>query len=572
MSPQTTRTDQAETPLAAKTVGTDLLDRQLEHLATGSERLAMAPISERIRLLEAIRQNVMRVSREWVDCSSRIKQHEPTHHLRSEEILSGPVVTSRYLRLLKRTLEEIGLWGRPRLAGRLRRGADGRLLVPVAPVRGLFDRLAFMGFGALARMRPGITPATLPLFTARGYQQSPGDHHPCVTLVLGAGNISSVPVLDACDHIFARGEAVLLKLHPLHEPLQALFEKLLGPLIEFGCLRIISGDAETGRSAVAHPTVDSIHITGGVDTYDAIVWGPPGPEQDERRRLDRPLLKKPISAELGNVSPWIVLPGRYSRRELDYQAENVAASVINNAGCNCVATRVLVTWQGWSERERFVDRVGEVLASSPPRDAWYPGARQRYREFTGRAADDPQLEATLVRDVDPASDSPFFDREPFTCVLAEVGLEAATAEEFSRKAVEFCNSTLWGTLSATLSVPSSHRRGQAARNRLDQLVASLRYGMVGINQWVGLNYALASPPWGGHPDSTPADVQSGNARVHNTFLLDGVDQVVLNGPLTSFPKPAWFPSHHNPEPLSWALLDLYDRPGWKSLWRLIRCN
>ena len=73
------------------------------------------------------------------------------------------------------------------------------------------------------------------------------------------------------------------------------------------------------------------------------------------------------------------------------------------------------------------------------------------------------------------------------------------------------------------------------------------------------------------PDSSRDDVQSGNARVHNTFLLDGVDQVVFDGPLTTFPKPSWFPSHQNPEPLSWALLDLCERPGWKALWRLIRC-
>ena len=63
--------------------------------------------SERLRLLEAVRQNVIRVSREWVECSTLTKQAEPTNHLRSEEILSGPVVTARYLRLLRRTLEEI---------------------------------------------------------------------------------------------------------------------------------------------------------------------------------------------------------------------------------------------------------------------------------------------------------------------------------------------------------------------------------------------------------------------------------------------------------------------------------
>jgi hypothetical protein len=572
MSPQMTSADVIAPAVSNSrlTAASDQLDACLEQLTTGSERLAMTPISGRLRLVDRIRQNVMPISRDWVNISARIKQTNPTPHLRSEEILSGPVVTARYLRLLRRTLQEIGQFGRPRLPGRLRHGADGRLLVPVAPVSGLFDRLAFMGFRAHARMRHGITSATLPDHTARCYQQTANNFPPRVRLVLGAGNITSVPVLDACDHIFAHGESVLLKLHPLHGPLQPLFETLLEPLVEFGCLRIITGDAEMGRRAIVHPTVDAIHITGGVDTHDSIVWGSPGVEHDQRRRLDQPLLKKPISAELGNVSPWIVLPGRYSRRQLDYQAENIASSVINNAGCNCVATRVLVTWREWNEREEFLKRVSTILETSAPRDPWYPGARQRYHDFTGLPAQSPQLAARLVRDIDPQSNSLFFDREPFTCVVAEVGLTAATAEEFNRRAVNFCNNTLWGTLSASMTVPDSHQKGRKARERLDELVASLRYGMVGINQWAGLNYILASPPWGGHPDSTLLDVQSGNARVHNTFLLDGVDQVVMNGPLTSFPRPAWFPSHPDPEPLAWALLNLYDQPGWKTLWKLIR--
>ena len=543
----------------------------LEELVAGSEQLAMIPLSERIRLVEAVRKNVVRVSREWVDCSTAIKQKEPTDHIRSEEVLSGPVATARYLLLLGRTLQEISTTGRLRLPGRICRGTDGRLLVPVMPVSGLFDRLAFMGFRARVRMRAGISPSTLAEHTAGRFRRSQSARSPRVTVVLGAGNISSVPILDVCDRIFARSEAVLLKLHPLHRPLKPIFKRLLAPLIDYGCLRIISGDAETGSRVVTHPSVDAIHITGGVETHDAIVWGPPGTESDERRRFDQPLLEKTISAELGNVSPWIIIPGRFTKRQLEYQAENVASSVINNAGCNCVATRVLVTWRGWQHREHFVDRVAEVLKQAEPRDAWYPGATERFADFSGQNPDGDRLRPTMMRDIDPGSDSPFFTREPFTCVLAEVGLKAATPEEFCRRAADFCNNTLWGTLSATLTIPSSLRRGHAARDRLDRWVATLRYGMVGINQWVGLSYILASPPWGGHPDSSRDDVQSGNARVHNTFLLDGVDQVVFDGPLTTFPKPSWFPSHQNPEPLSWALLDLCERPGWKALWRLIRC-
>jgi len=547
------------------------IDRHLAALRRGADRLAMTPLADRIRLLKAVQHNVLRSAMEWVDVSTASKQAVPSSHVRAEEILSGPAVTARYLDLLTRTLEEIREKGQPSLPGRPRRGSDGRLLVPVAPIWRLFDPLTFTGIRAHARMRGGIAPATLPTHIARSYRQMTPDTFPAVSLVLGAGNITSVPVLDTCDRLFNRGQAVLLKLHPLHEHLQPTLERVLAPLLETDCLRIITGGPAVGAWAVDHAAIDNIHITGGRETHDTIVWGPAGPEREKRRRLDQPLLQKPISAELGNVSPWIVLPGDYSQKQLDYQAENIAASVINNAGCNCVATRVLVTWRGWRGRERFVDKVNDILSNAEPRDAWYPGARERWEEFSGQVASGDRLQATLVRDLLPTADSPFFQREPFTCVLAEVGLGGATPEEFRERVVRFCNETLWGTLSATITVPPRQQRGGDARRRLDTLVSSLRYGMIGINQWVGLNYMLASPPWGGHPDSTTADVQSGNARVHNTFLLDGIDQTVLSGPLTTFPRPLWFPSHNNPEPLAWALLRLFGRPGWKNLWRLLRC-
>ena len=55
----------------------------LEELVAGSEQLAMIPLSERIRLVEAVLKNVVRVSRECVYCSSAILQIEPTDDIRS---------------------------------------------------------------------------------------------------------------------------------------------------------------------------------------------------------------------------------------------------------------------------------------------------------------------------------------------------------------------------------------------------------------------------------------------------------------------------------------------------------
>jgi len=76
-----------------------------------------------------------------------------------------------------------------------------------------------------------------------------------------------------------------------------------------------------------------------------------------------------------------------------------------------------------------------------------------------------------------------------------------------------------------------------------------------------------SPGWGGVAGSSLANAQSGIGWVHNTYLLDGIEKNVLEGPLTVAPKPLWFATHSNPEPVAWRLLDLYHDT---SLWTLGR--
>ena len=143
-------------------------------------------------------------------------------------------------------------------------------------------------------------------------------------------------------------------------------------------MRIIYGGAREGAAAIEHPPVDEVHITGSIYSHDAIVWGPTPEERERRKRENDPLLKKPITSELGNVSPWIIVPGTYSDKQLRFQAENVAASITNNASFNCIATKMIVTWKDWPQRQRFLDAVEAVLAKVPPRKAYYPGARDRF--------------------------------------------------------------------------------------------------------------------------------------------------------------------------------------------------
>lgn len=537
------------------------VDRCVAELAAGRTKLAELSLSERRALLEDCLDRVVQLAPEWVEAACEAKGIPAGSPMRAEEVAAGPMATARHLRLLIDNYKSIETTGAIQLPAAPRQLPDGTLAVQVVPVRGLFDAMVFAGFKATAV----VADATLEDLKRLG--QSLKNPEPAKTvLVLGAGNVSSIPATDAISKIFQEGNVVLLKMNPVNEYLGPIFQRLFTRLIEAEYVRIIYGGSEVGAAAVEHADVDEVHITGSIHSHDAIVWGPPGDERERRKRENDPVLNKPITSELGNVSPWIVVPGPYSESELRFQAESVAASITNNASFNCVATKMIITHKSWPQRKRFLDLLDEVLAKVPRRKAYYPGAIDRFTRFSGQPAPEgtDELPWTILRDADPAIAPRLFCEESFVCVCAEIGLEAAGEQEFLKQAVDFANDRLWGTLSAAVTVHPSFRKAPGGEDCLKSALHNLRHGAVAVNHWPALVYAMMSPPWGGYPSGTLADAQSGIGSVHNTFQLKGVQKTILEGPLTIWPKPSWFPTHKNPEPLAWKVLSLYHKPSaWK---------
>ena len=322
----------------------DELHVSLSDLYAHRARWLFASPRDRIELLERCITTVAESARNWVDVACEIK-HIPTDSpCRSEEILAGPLIALRYLRLLLRNLKALDKGSPNPLPGRLVQAADGRWQVPVMPImRDLFDPVCFVGFKAHVRLESGLCNAG-----AIAATQPLANRLPTTSLVLGAGNVTGILAADVLGKIFQEQHVVLLKLHPLTDPLRPIFERAFSPLIEAGCLRIVSGDAAFGARAIEHEFVDAVHITGSVAAHEAIVWGA---DPVARKRTGEPLLDKPVTSELGNVTPWIIVPGHYSSRQLQAQAVNVAASIVNNSGFNCLATRALITWKHWPQRE-----------------------------------------------------------------------------------------------------------------------------------------------------------------------------------------------------------------------------
>lgn len=542
------------------------IDIALEDLDRQRTSVAALDPGRQKEMLVRLRLRFAEIASHWVEASLQAKRIPPDSPAAAEEWLAGPFCVLRNLRLLERSLAGIERQGSPGLPGPIASTAAGRARVRVLP-GDLSDRLFYRGFQAEIRFQSGIEPEAVERKQAGAYrnQQDSGN----VALVLGGGNVSSIGPMDVLYKVFAQRKSALLKMHPVNDYLTPLIEEGFGPLIETGQLRVVKGGADVGAYLCSHRHVDEIHITGSDRTHDAIVFGS-GPEGRRRRADRKPLLEKPISSELGNVSPVIVVPGPWTAADLDFQAANLASMLTNNAGFNCNAARVIVQHSRWSLRRDLLQAIGRVLASAPLRRAYYPGAFERYEDHVAahpqaRRYGEPgegELPWTLIPDIpSQADDDPCFRKEAFCGLFAETGLEAESVPQFLDRAVDFANETLWGTLNACLLVhPKTLRDAESAR-AVERAVDRLRYGTVAVNHWPALGYGLCSTSWGAYPGHPPHDIQSGNGVVHNSYLFDSIEKSVVSGPFRVFPKPAWFLTHPNPVPLARRLTEFEARPS-----------
>jgi aldehyde dehydrogenase (NAD(P)+) len=524
------------------------LDADLELLHSRAAGWAGLPIGEKRALLGRLHEATAGVAEEWAMLACRAKGLDPESPLAGEEWMSGPMAALVYTTALGRTLDALAA-GRSPVGGRIGRAPGNRCSLRVRlPFEG-FDRLLLSGFRADLWLEPGVTEAAVGRDAGLRTRRPDGGG---VALVLGAGNIASITPLDVLYKLYADGRVVILKLNPVNDYLLPVLVRAFGPFIDAGYVRIVAGGADVGGYLTDHPLVDEVHLTGSAATHDAIVFGP-GAEGLRRKAAGTPLLRKPMTSELGGVAPVIVLPGRWSDADIRFQAAHVATQRLHNSGFNCNAGQVVVVSAGWPQKDRFVAALREAVRDAPARPAYYPGSDERQDRARSMHPGAEELDAKSRRtllEVDSRIRDDAFTTEYFSPVLAVTELPAADPGEFLAAAVEFANDRLAGTLSANLIGDPATLRGLGGR--LDELIAALRYGTVGVNVWCAVGFITPRASWGAFPGHTVEEIESGTGVVHNALLVDRIERTVIRGPfrpapralvrgeLTLSPKPAWF--------------------------------
>lgn len=544
------------------------LDRAAARVKEASRAFAKLGVERRIELLRQILAGYLEIAEPSVLAACKAKGLNPDSPHAGEEWLAGPLISVRNLRLLIRGLDDIRGHGVPVLEPkRIKIRPDGRVAVNIFPASGI-DGILFTGFSCDVWLDKNVRPGEVRDHQARHYRE--GGRGGRVCLVLGAGNVASIPTTDVLYKLFVEGTACVLKMNPVNAYLGPFIERAFAPAIAAGYVAVVYGGGEEGAYLCRHDAVDEIHITGSNLTHDLIVWGPPGPERERRMAQNDPVLKKEITSELGNVTPVIVVPGPYSPGELAFQGANIAAQVTNNGSFNCNAAKLVVTGKGWAGRDALVEHTARTLDRTPPRFAYYPGADARHQKFlAGRsgvrtfgAAGGGALPWALVPGLD-ASDprEMWFSNEAFCGVLGEAPIGSSDPVEFLDQAVKFANQRVWGTLCATIVVHPKMLKDPTIGAAVDRAIENLRYGAVAVNHWGAVAYGIVTAPWGGAPGSPLNDVQSGRGWVHNTFMFDNPQKVVLWGPLKVFPKPVWFADNRQAHRVGRKLVRLEASPS-----------
>jgi acyl-CoA reductase-like NAD-dependent aldehyde dehydrogenase len=543
---------------ASQTTNFTEIDRAITHLHEHRSNWEQTSIAQRLIYLQACLDRTIEIAEVWTLAACQAKGIDPTSSLAGEEWVAGPISTARNIRLLMNSLNAGGQLAPPKTWQR----EDGQFVAEVLPANSI-ERLLYLGYRAEVWIEPGAKPTQGQIYREPTASQ--------VALILGAGNVSSIVAMDVLSKLFNENQVAIVKMNPVNAYMGEYLAQAFAPLVRDGFLEVVYGGVEVGKYLCQHPQIETIHITGSHNTHDAIVWGATEIEQQECKAANYPRVTKPITSELGCVTPILVVPGKWSPADLTFQARQVAGIVAHNASFNCASGQVLVTASGWAQQAEFLAAVKRELAATPARQAYYPGAQDRYQAFLDNYPQSEPLGTrtpaivpwTLIPDVPPVAGEYALTEEAFCGVLATVSIEAQTAADFLTTAVEFANDRVWGTLSCTLLVDTQTQQKYHAE--LDNAISNLQYGAIGVNIWSGMVFYFGSTTWGAYPGNTLADIGSGIGFVHNSYLFDRPQKSVAYAPFRIFPTPAWFATHQNLLGMARQLLKFEADPSWQNL-------
>ena len=485
------------------------IDRFISTLRTKSKEFNSISNVQLASMLEETISNIKEVSYFWATICSDNKGTTKTP-AEGEEWLGGPfasvLATQYYIKSLINDddLDE----------GNFNNSENSYKVFP----NNFIERITFPFINAKVYFNKSMSFEDINKF--RGFSKR-YDIEPSITLVLGAGNFSSIPYLDVLYHLITRRSVILLKLNPVNEYLKPVFEKVFQNFIERGYIIVTNGNINESKYMATHPGINHIHLTGSDKTYEDIVYGRELTGNERSIKTISKINHKPITSELGNVTPIIIHPGKWSTSDIKYQARKIVTGKLNNNGFNCIAAQVVVLPDGWGHTETLIKYVKYYMNKAKDRKAYYPDSIERltklekdksYERVNSLSCTTPHLTREIKAynkyELDEVWSSTIYFRK----------IAYSNAEDYVKKSIDYCNNELWGNLGVSVIIKNHNNKFN--KHITNSYIENLKYGTIAINEWAAIGYIIPQLPWGGFPGNKDNDIQSGQSVVHNSMLFE----------------------------------------------------
>ena len=508
------------------------IDRNISKLRVNSSEFLNIDKTTLIALLNQTIENIKAISYYWATLSSE-KKGILNKSKEGEEWIGGPFACIYAIQYFIDSLQnEDGL--------NISNFDDSKKSYKVFPTKTI-EKLLFPFLEGEVRFGKNLSFEQINEF--RGFANRFKNNKSKITLILGAGNVSSIPVLDALFHMIAYKSVIYMKLNPVNDYLLPIFTQVFEPFISRGYMIITEGDMEASKYLTQHEGFHQTHLTGSNYTYENIVYGKILTDKERSVKTLPKINKKPITTELGNVTPIIVHPGNWSRSEIKHQAKKIVTAKLNNSGFNCIAAQVIVLPKDWKHTQKLKNDILFYLKKVGDTTSYYPGASENldqlletenYEQINNLSCNTP----FLVSDLDLEKE--YANKEVWSTALYFKEIPYTSNENFCSNSIEYVNNELWGNLGVTVLI-KNHKK-KTNQSILNAYVENLKYGTVAINEWSALGFVIPTLPWGGYPGNKDNDIQSGQGYVHNSLLFESPQKGVVYSRFRLSPiiDPPWF--------------------------------
>ena len=199
------------------------IDRNISKLRVNSSEFLNLDKANLVTMLDQTIDNIKTISYYWATLASE-KKGILNKSKEGEEWIGGPFACIYAIQYFKDTLmNEDGL--------DISKYDDSKKSYKAFPTKNI-EKLLFPFLEGEVRFGKNLNFDQINEY--RGFANRFKNNKPRITLVLGAGNVSSIPVLDALFHMIAYKSVIYLKLNPVNDYLYQSLHKYLNLLYQEG--------------------------------------------------------------------------------------------------------------------------------------------------------------------------------------------------------------------------------------------------------------------------------------------------------------------------------------------------